>query len=218
MDEGRRSLALLALKAGSLVGLGSSLLPAMRGRAEKPGLPGTGSRSELRARYFPNLAFRRQDGRRVRFYDDLIEGKKVLINFMYTECANTCPRTTANLVKVQDAFGDRVGRDVFMVSISLTPERDTPERLQAYSRTYGCRKGWDFVTGRTEDVDRLRLALGLYDSPDVTQHLGLLTFGNEPEARWGATSVLASPEQIVWEVKNRIDGWTDEPWPSRTAT
>lgn len=75
---------------------------------------------------------------------DLIKGKKVLINFMYTECGGICPRTTANLVKVQEAFGDRLGRDVVFISISLTPDRDTPARLKAYAAAHGCRDG---VTG-----------------------------------------------------------------------
>jgi protein SCO1 len=126
MDESRRTFSLLALNVAPLAGLTPWLLSLFGAGEREPSMPGTGTPSELSARHFPNVVFRTQDDRRVRFYDDLIKGNKVLINFMYTECTNTCPRTTANLVKVQDVFRDRLGRDLLFISISLTPDRDTP--------------------------------------------------------------------------------------------
>src|SRR5213080_1947542 len=75
---------------------------------------------------FPNVALRTQDNRAVRFYDDIVKDRLVIISFMFTSCTSQCPRSTANLAKVQDALGDRLGRDVFMASISVDPERDTP--------------------------------------------------------------------------------------------
>jgi protein SCO1/2 len=208
MNHSRRAFSSLSLGALAAAGLAPWLVSRLPGlHTPDRGRPGTGSREQQR-RYFPNVAFRTQDDRRVRFYDDMIRGKKVLINFMYTECTDTCPRTTANLVKVQEAFGTRLGRDVFFVSISLTPERDTPARLKAYAREQGCREGWDFLCGAVEDVDLVRRRLGLLDTPDVSQHLGILTFGNEPEGKWGATPALASPDAILWAVKSRIDPWT----------
>jgi protein SCO1 len=217
MNESRRSFSLLAAGTLAAAGLGPWLVSRSRGpNARSAGMPGTGTPAQQQARYFPNVVFRTQHGRRVRFYDDMIKGKKVLINFMYTECTGTCPRTTANLVKVQEAFGDRLGRDVFFISISLTPERDTPARLKAYAKEQGCRDGWDFLTGQMADVDRVRRKLGVYDNSDITQHIGLLTYGNEPAGKWGATSTLGSSDQIIWAVTNRIDGWQAEPWPLNT--
>jgi protein SCO1/2 len=218
MDENRRVFALLALYAAAVGGLATAAGSLFVKRGSDDGaMPGTGTREQQQSRHFPNVAFRTQDGERVRFYDDVVKGKKVLINFMYTECTNTCPRTTANLVKVQEAFGDRVGRDVFFVSISLTPDRDTPAKLKAYAREQGCGEGWTFLTGDMADVDRVRRALGVYDNPDIKQHLGLLTFGNEPEGKWGATNTLGTADHITWVVRNRIDGWTGEPWPTRSS-
>jgi protein SCO1 len=216
MNDSRRTIALMALNTLALVGLTPRLL-AMIGEAnaQTPQVP-AGSRDQI-ARHLPNVRFRTQDNRSVRFYDDLVKGKNVLINFMYTECSETCPRTTANLVKVQKQFGERMGRDVFFLSISLTPDRDTPAKLKAYAEEQGCGDGWHFLTGNIDDVDRVRRALGVYDNPDVSQHLGILTYGNEPAGKWGATSTLASADQIAWSVTKRIDPWVAQPWPAASS-
>lgn len=216
MTESRRTFSLRGLDLVPFISdaMRAELLASARLAA---GMPGTGSPADQKARYFTEAEFRTQDDRPVRFYTDLLQGKKVLINFMYRECSNTCPRTTANLVAVQRAFGDRAGRDVFFISISLRPDVDTPALLKAYAAEHGCGPGWSFLCGATKDVDVLRRKLGLADNPDITQHVGLLTFGDEPAARWGTTNALAAPEHILWVVKNRIDGWGAEPWPPRSG-
>lgn len=217
MNPSRRTFGVMAGAAVAVAGTTRWLLSQIEETdALARSRPGTGSRLQQRDRHFPNVSFRTQDNRRVRFYDDVIKGKKVLINFMYTECDGTCPRTTSNLVKVHQAFGDRMGRDVFFASISLTPDRDTPARLKAYAAEQRCGAGWLFLTGDIRDVDRVRRRLGVYDAPDISQHLGLVTFGNEATGKWGATSTLASADEIVWVVKSRIDDFTAEPWPART--
>jgi protein SCO1 len=216
MDHNRRTVALLAVNLLALGGLAPRLITLIgEANAETPAVP-AGSREQI-ARHLPNVEFRTQHNRRVKFYDDLVKDRKVLINFMYTECSDTCPRTTANLVKVHEQFGERMGRDVFFLSISLTPDRDTPEKLKAYAEEQGCGDGWYFLNGRLEDVDRVRRSLGVYDNPDVSQHIGILTYGNEPQGKWGATSTLASAEQIAWAVTRRIDPWVAQPWPARTS-
>src|SRR5712692_11871739 len=120
--------------------------------------PGAGPR----ARYFPNVLLRTHENKTVRFYDDLVKGKVVLINFMFTSCKRFCPVTTPNLVKVQAALGDRVGRDVFLYSISLDPATDTPEVLTKYANAVGAGPGWTFLTGKAEDIGKLRRRLGVY--------------------------------------------------------
>src|SRR6266849_2331475 len=109
-----------------------------------------------RAGYFPNVALRTHEDKTVRFYDDLIAGKFVVINFMYTGCGDICPAMTANLVEVQRLLGERVGHDIFMYSITLQPELDTPEILRAYAETFGVQPGWLFLTGARDDVELLR--------------------------------------------------------------
>ena len=218
MDDSRRRIALLAVNGLALGGLAPRLLKLIgEANAQTPAVP-AGSRAQI-ASHLPNVEFRTQHNRRVKFYDDLVKDKKVLINFMYTECSGTCPRTTANLVKVQQMFGERMGRDVFFLSISLTPDRDTPEKLKAYAEEQGCGDGWYFLNGNMDDVDRVRRSLGVYDNnPDVSQHIGILTYGNEPEGKWGATSTLANADQIAWAVTRRIDPWVAQPWPARGSS
>src|SRR5439155_106099 len=82
------------------------------------------------------------EGKTVRFYDDLIRGRIVTVNFMYARCQNICPGMTSNLSMVQRALGDRVGRDIFMSSITLKPEEDTPAVLRSYASTHGVKPGW----------------------------------------------------------------------------
>jgi protein SCO1/2 len=90
---------------------------------------------------------RTHEGREVRFYDDLLRDKMVVISFMYTNCTATCPITTHNLVQVQHLLGARVGRDIFMYSITITPEQDTPEVLREYARHHGVGPGWSSCSG-----------------------------------------------------------------------
>src|SRR5215510_6988917 len=118
-----------------------------------------------RAGYFPNLSLRTHQGRTVRFYDDLIAGRTVVINFMYAEGTGICPGMTSNLLRLQAALGQRVGREVFMYSLTLQPEHDTPEVLRRYVETHHIGPGWLFLTGARADIETLRHKLGFVD-PD----------------------------------------------------
>jgi protein SCO1/2 len=113
--------------------------------------------------------------------------------------------TTANLVQVQAALGERLGREVFMYSITLDPQTDMPAVLKQYAEGYGVKPGWYFLTGQDEEIQSLRRTLGLYDrdpriDADKTQHTGLIIYGNEATGRWGAVPALLAPERIVQAV------------------
>ena len=105
------------------------------------------------ANYFPNLELTTQDGAKVHFYDDVLKGKIVAINLIYTHCQYSCPLETARLAQVQQILGDRVGKDIFFYSITLDPARDTPEVLKAYAEKYHAGPGWTFLTGKKEDIE-----------------------------------------------------------------
>lgn len=151
----------------------------------------------------PNVLLVNQDGRTLRFYDDLVRGKHtVAINFIYAQCADICPSTTANLVHVQALLGERFGREVRMASVSIDPKRDTPAVLKAYAASFGARPSWQFLTGKPRDIDLLRRALGVYERDperdrDLTQHTGMVVYGNDALGRWGRVSALAHPERIL---------------------
>jgi protein SCO1/2 len=145
---------------------------------------------------------RTHDQRTVRFYEDLIKDKVVIINFMYAECDGICPGMTANLVKVQKRLGSRVGRDIFMYSVTLEPVHDTPPVLNEYARAHGAGPGWTFLTGRPSDVEQLRRSLGFVDpdpvvDKDKANHIGNIRYGNEPAMLWAACPGLADPDWIV---------------------
>ena len=135
------------------------------------------------ARYFPNVILLTQGNQPVHFYDDLIKGKVVVISFMFTTCNSLCPLTTAHLAGVQEYLGDRLGRDVFILSISVDPENDTPGALKKYAESYKARPGWYFLTGEKENIEKVRSNLGLY-SEDKLQHTGILICGNEATGQW----------------------------------
>src|SRR5207244_9429441 len=95
-----------------------------------------GQNSRWGASYFPNVTLTTQDGASVRFYDDLVKGKIVAINLIYTSCTYACPLETARLAQVQKLLGDRMGRDVFFYSITIDPDHDTPAVLKAYAEQF----------------------------------------------------------------------------------
>ena len=155
-----------------------------------------------RAGYFPNVVLRTHEGKAVRFYDDLIKGKIVVINFMYANCTGICPAMTMNLMKVQEALGGRVGRDIFMYSITLKPRQDDAMALRHYVEMHGIKPGWLFLTGSPGDIETLRRKLGFTDPDpvldrDSSQHIGVVKFGNEAFDRWAACPALTDPDQIV---------------------
>jgi protein SCO1/2 len=174
------------------------------------------AREKIRRRYFPDVIVTSHEGKQVRFYDDLIRGKTVVINMMYAECEGVCPGITANLVKVQKLFGDQMGRDIFFYSLTLKPQEDDPDALDHYAKMHGVGPGWLFLTGKPSDMELLRVKLGFtYPDPkldkDTSQHIGNIRYGNEPEMLWAACPGQASPDWIV-----RSISWVTRPREKRT--
>ena len=151
--------------------------------------------------YFPNVTLTDQSGRRLRFYDDMIRGKVVAINFIYTECTSVCPLDTAQLKRVHQILGDRVGRDIFFYSISINPGHDTPATLTRFMRTYdiGPNSGWRFLTGSRADVELLQRRLGIAapDPDDLSGHDTSFLLGNEATGQWIKRSSFENPQNIA---------------------
>ena len=152
--------------------------------------------------YFPNALLQTHDGRTVRFYDDLVRGKTVIFNMMYAVCTGVCPATTANLIQVQQKLGGRVGWDIFMYSLTLRPEFDTPTALRDYVKQYDIGPGWTFLTGNPAEMDLIRRRLGFYDvdpaaDADLSQHTGMIRFGDERRDRWAMSPAASSASQIA---------------------
>jgi protein SCO1/2 len=195
-------------------------LSMLGGSAPAAGLarvaPGAASRGP-RAGYIPNFALTTHEGKQVRFYDDLVHGKLVLINFMYTNCGGLCPGQTANLIKVQRHLGDRVGQDVFMYSLTLEAETDTPQVLRQYAEGYDTRPGWLYLTGKRAEIEIIRRRLGFVDldpAKDIQRstHIGVVLYGYEPLDRWAACPALGEPDLIASNVLSLIG--ERPPWRS----
>src|SRR5262249_40804284 len=145
------------------------------------------------ADYFPNVTLTTQDGASVRFYEDLLKGKTVAIDLIYTTCQYACPLETARLAQVQRLLGDRVGRDIFFYSITIDPEHDTPAVLKDYAAKYHVAPGWTFLTGSAADIELISKKLGLYSAPNPDNpdgHTPSLLVGNEPTGQWMRNSAL----------------------------
>jgi len=164
------------------------------------------------ADYFPNTPLITQDGTIVRFYDDLLRGKAVAINAIYTTCKDECPLETAKLVQLTRLLGDRVGKDIFFYSISIDPTRDTPEVLKEYARKFGVGPGWLFLTGQPEDIKLVIKKLGLLRRRDAETrdgHSAILMLGDEPRGQWMRNSAVDNPRFLAATIRNFL-GWRDE--------
>jgi protein SCO1 len=152
--------------------------------------------------YFTNVKLVDQDGKTVRFYDDLIKDKVVAINFIYTHCGDSCPLETANLSKVKKLLGDRVGKDIFFYSISIDPDHDTPKVLKAYSESFNAGSGWRFLSGKKADVTLIRKKLGLFrdsvEASKLSEHSTSFMVGNERTGQWMKRSPFDEPKTLAW--------------------
>ena len=147
-------------------------------------------------KYFSDVELVDQDGRKVRFYSDVLKGKTVVVNAFFTTCTSVCPPMSRNLEKVQEALGDRLGKDVFIVSISVDPATDTPTRLKEYAQRFHARPGWTFLTGKKENVDWALYRVGQYaESRD--DHTTVIIVGNEATGLWKKALGIAKPAELI---------------------
>src|SRR5262245_5184370 len=154
--------------------------------------------------YFSDVELINQDGEKVHFYTDVLKNKVVVINTFFTTCKNICPPMNRNFEKMQEALGDRLGKDAFLVSITVDPETDTPTRLKEYGRRFHARPGWMFLTGKKENVDWALYKLGQYvETKD--NHTSIFIIGNEPKGLWKKAFGLAKAEELIRIVEDVIN-------------
>jgi len=168
--------------------------------------PPLSGREVMRRRYFPNTELVTSDGEKVRFYDDLLKDKIVILNMMYAKCDGVCPTTIANLKAARKILSREINHDIYVYSMTVKPEQDSPAALKAYARMHGIDDPhWLFLTGKPDDLDLLRGKLGFVDpnpekAKDKSRHSGMLRYGNEPMAIWGMCQGSAEPEWIADEI------------------
>ncbi|HKV10616.1 MAG TPA: SCO family protein [Thermoanaerobaculia bacterium] len=146
-------------------------------------------------KYFGDIPLVNQDGKEMRLYSDLIKDRIVVIDVMFTSCTGACPIMSSTFAKLQDRLGDRIGKDVYLISISIDPVNDTPAKLKEYAARFNAKPGWYFVTGPKENVDAALKKLGQYvESREAHQNLFLI--GNDKTGLWKKAFGLAKPEEI----------------------
>ncbi len=155
-------------------------------------------------KYFSDVELINQDGQKMRFYSDVLKDKVVVINTFFTTCTGVCPPINRTLERMQEALGDRLGKDAFLVSMSVDPETDTPSKLKEYSRRFHARPGWIFLTGKKENVDWALYKLGQYvETKDG--HTTIIIIGNEPKGLWKKAFGMAQADELMKIVEDVIN-------------
>lgn len=157
----------------------------------------------------PDVAVLDQHGNALHFYTDLIKDKTVAINFIFTNCTTICPPLAATFARLQKEMGDKIGKDVHLISISVDPVTDTPERLKAWGAKFKAGPGWTFVTGEKQEMDKLLNALGAAVSKRE-DHTPAMIIGNDSKGVWTRTYGLAKINQIVGVINDVRAGKVDE--------
>jgi protein SCO1/2 len=155
-------------------------------------------------KYFTDVELINQDGKKVRFYSDVLKGKTVIVNAFFTSCTSVCPPMNRNMEKIQEALGDRIGRDVFLVSMTVDPETDTPARMKEYAKKFHAGPGWLFLTGKKENLDWALYKLGQYVE-NKDDHQTVLIIGNEPTGLWKKAFGMANVTELVQVVESVVN-------------
>lgn len=157
----------------------------------------------------PNVELVTQAGEAVRFYDELVHGRVVVVQFFFVHCEGVCPRSTGKMLELQEELGPRLGRDITFVSITLDPARDTPAVLAEHARAIGAGPGWTFLTGNEADIEALRRRLGVFDrdpaiDADRNQHAGVLVLGNDAKQRWSMRPATLSTSSLMQAIERLV--------------
>jgi protein SCO1 len=177
-----------------------------------------GSAKEVSVRV-PDVEVVDETGRRLHFYTDLVRGRTVAINFIFTTCTTICPPMGATFAKVQSLAADRADKDLRLISISVDPVTDTPERLKAWGAKFKARPGWTFVTGSLPQINELLKALGGF-SGRREDHSPVVLIGNDATDTWTRANGLASPARLleaIDEVGRPLKSSTGQPSKSEVG-
>jgi len=185
-------LAVLFVLATGLFLPGRSF--AVQGKEEEPAVEARPVEVKLL-----DLELLDQDGRKVRFRSDVVGDRIAVIDTFFTTCGLICPILSAIYADLQEQLGDRLGREVALISISVDPNTDIPPRLKEFAGTWEAKPGWVFLTGKTKSVDRVLEGLGLYTT-DFTSHPAAFLVGDGKSGQWTKFYGFASPEELLGRV------------------
>lgn len=193
-----RVITLLSLFLAGIGMVGDSIRRSeARQHVATNGLQATRIQVGTETKFLPDLLLLDENGRKVRFYSDLIKGKTVLISFFYTSCTYTCLIQSDVFSRLQAELGDRLGKEVFLISVTIDPETDTPQRLKTWGAQHGLKKGWTLVTGSKGDMSKLVGHLTGNPLGRIELHSPFIYIGNDKKNSWAATYGLAEPKELI---------------------
>ena len=167
----------------------------MAQEAPVPQTPSANAESPAK-KYFTDVVLVNQNGQKMRFYSDLLQGKVVIINSFFATCTGSCLPLNRNLEKLQQGLGARMGKDVHILSISVDPTVDTPASLKAYAAKLNAGPGWYFLTGDKESVDFALKKIGQFVD-NKESHLNVFIIGNERTGLWKKAFGLAKSDELL---------------------
>ena len=165
-----------------------------RAMLNKPAEPTLSTRVELLDRVLID-----QHGNEVKFVSDVIGDRIVVMDFIYTTCTTVCPVISAVFAQLQKKLGDQLGDEVVLLSVSVDPIRDTPQRLRAYAATHHARPGWVWLTGHKRTMDDVLDGLGAY-SPNFSDHPAMVLVGDARTGQWSRYFGFPSPDRLMKQV------------------
>jgi protein SCO1/2 len=151
--------------------------------------------------YFPNLPVQDQHGRTLRFFDDVLADRIVVVSFVFTRCTDICPLTTARLAQAAERLEDVLGKSVHFVSISVDPVNDTPDKLLAYAQAFHSGPGWTFLTGRLEDIRAINARFG-ERMRSLNDHRNEVLLGNVTTREWQRTNAFQDIVRLEHEIRS----------------
>ena len=163
--------------------------------APKPATEAVPESASLSSMNIPDAPVLDQNGKELKFYSDLVKNKTVAINFIFTTCTAICPSLAATFRRVQQDAAAR-GVEMQLISVSVDPTTDTPERLRDFATKFKAGPNWTFVTGDKARIDSVLQALGAAVS-NKNDHTPMLLIGNEASDYWTRAYGLTSPVKIV---------------------
>lgn len=155
--------------------------------------PGVGETTRIQ---LADTALVTQDGKAVKFKSDVLGDKIVVIDFVYTTCTTVCPVVSALFANLQERLGPELGNEVALVSVSVNPLRDTPQRLKELGAKYKAGPGWTFLTGKKPQVDEVLKAFGAY-TPNFAEHPPLVMVGDAKSGQWVRFFAFTGPDQVM---------------------
>lgn len=208
MESGRSDPVTRRAWVSSLAAVGAAGLSSAAGAGQAGGAgvrSGSGrtpdelASERWRQQRTPNLPLLDHNGRRLRFYDDVMKNRIVVLNVMYTVCSNICTPATRHLLEARSLLGS-IAKDLHFVSMTLTPLTDTPAALREYKVLHGIDEDWTFLTGKVDDVERVQRGLGFItdrDTDDLLSHSATARVCDERNQRWTHVNTLLSPRSIA---------------------